>query len=37
MKLVFYYEVELHELPANGVDQYILKKRIERICLGGCQ
>ncbi|MES5893612.1 MULTISPECIES: NUDIX hydrolase [Bacillus cereus group] len=25
-EISFYYEVELHELPANGVDQYILEE-----------
>ena len=25
-EISFYFEVELHELPANGVDQYILEE-----------
>lgn len=25
-EISFYYEVELHELPANGADQYILEE-----------
>ncbi|MED0905945.1 NUDIX hydrolase [Bacillus nitratireducens] len=29
-EISFYYEVELHELPANGADQYILEEEGRR-------